>query len=46
MAWLICIALTSLASGKYLDVAMRDLVIAIGALSMARISKVVPVANR
>ncbi len=46
MAWLICIALTLLASGKYLDVAVRDLVMAIGALSMARLSKVVPVVNR
>jgi len=46
MAWLICIALTLLASGKYLDVAVRDLVMAIGALSMARLSKVAPVINR
>src|SRR6185312_3388642 len=43
MAWLICIALTLLASGKYLDIAVRDLVMAIGALSMARLSKVGPV---
>lgn len=46
MAWLICIALTLLASGKYLDVAVRDLVMAIGALSMARLSKVLPVVSR
>jgi hypothetical protein len=46
MAWLICIALTLLASGKYLDVAVRDLVMAIGALSMARLWKVVPVVSR
>lgn len=46
MAWLICIALTLLASGKYLDVAVRDLVMAIGALSMARLWKVVPVISR
>ena len=46
MAWLICIALTLLASGKYLDVAVRDMVMAIGALSLARLSKVVPVVNR
>ena len=46
MAWLICIALTLLASGKYLDVAVRDLVMAIGALSMARLSKVVPIVSR
>lgn len=41
MAWLICIALTLLASGKYLDVAVRDLTMSIGALSLARLSKVV-----
>ncbi len=41
MAWLICIALTLLASGKYLDVAVRDLVMSIGALSLARLSRVV-----
>lgn len=40
-AWLTVIALTLLASGNYLDVAVRDLVMAIGALSMARISKLV-----
>ena len=41
MAWLIAIALTLLASGKYLDVAVRDLVMSISALSLARLSKVV-----
>ena len=41
MAWLILIAATLLASGNYLDVAVRDLVMAIGALSLARISKIV-----
>ena len=40
-AWLVCIALTLIASGKYLDVAVRDLVMAIGALSLARLSRVV-----
>ncbi len=40
-AWLTLIALTLLASGHYLDVAVRDLVMAIGALSMARLSKLV-----
>jgi uncharacterized membrane protein HdeD (DUF308 family) len=40
-AWLTLIALTLLASGNYLDVAVRDLVMAIGALSMARIAKIV-----
>jgi len=41
MAWLICIALTLLASGHYLDIAVRDLVMSIGAMSLARLSKVV-----
>jgi uncharacterized membrane protein YphA (DoxX/SURF4 family) len=41
MAWLICIALTLIASGKYLDVAVRDLVMSIGAMSLARLSRVV-----
>ncbi len=40
-AWLTLIALTLLAGGNYLDVAVRDLVMAIGAFSMARISKIV-----
>jgi hypothetical protein len=41
MAWLICIALQLLATGKYLDVAVRDLVMSIGAMSLARLSRVV-----
>ena len=41
MAWLICIALTLIASGKYGDVAVRDLVMSIGAMSLARLSRVV-----
>lgn len=41
MAWLICIALQLIAMGKYLDVAVRDLVISIGAMSLARLSRVV-----
>ncbi len=40
-AWLTLIALTLLASGHYLDVAVRDLVMAIGAFSLARIAKLV-----
>ena len=40
MVWLICIALQLLAMGKYLDVAVRDLVMSIGALSLARLSRV------
>ena len=38
-AWLTSIALTLIASGDFLDVAVRDLVMAIGAFSLARISK-------
>lgn len=40
-AWLTLIALTLLASGNYLDVAVRDLVMAISAFSLSRISKIV-----
>lgn len=39
--WLTLIALTLLASGNYLDVAVRDLVMAVGAFSLARIAKIV-----
>jgi uncharacterized membrane protein YphA (DoxX/SURF4 family) len=44
-AWLTLIALTLLASGNHLDVAVRDLVMAIGAYSLARISKIVSSAH-
>jgi len=37
-AWLVLIAVSLIASGKYLDVAVRDLVMAIGAYSLAKIS--------
>jgi uncharacterized membrane protein len=40
-AWLTLIALTLLASGNYFDVAVRDLVMAIGAFSLAKIAKTV-----
>lgn len=40
-AWLTLIALTLLFSGKFMDVAVRDLVMAISAFSLARISKLV-----
>ena len=40
-AWLILIALTLLASLKFMDVAVRDIVMAIAAFSMARIAKFV-----
>ena len=38
-AWLTLIALTLLAGGNYLDVAVRDLVMAIGAFTLAKISR-------
>jgi len=38
--WLALIALTLLAGFRYVDVAVRDLVMAIAALSMARIAKI------
>lgn len=38
-AWLVLIALTLLAGGRYLDVAVRDLVMAISAFSMAQLGK-------
>ncbi|MCX7549987.1 DoxX family membrane protein [Xanthomarina sp. F2636L] len=38
-AWLTCIALTLLFSWTYVDVAVRDLVMAIGAFSLAKLSE-------
>ena len=40
-AWLALIALTLLLGGGYIDLAVRDLVMAIAAFSLARISKIV-----
>jgi uncharacterized membrane protein YphA (DoxX/SURF4 family) len=37
-SWLVLIALSLIASGNYLDVAVRDLVIAGGAFALARLS--------
>jgi hypothetical protein len=37
-AWLVLIALTLLASGNFLDVAVRDIAMAIGAYSLAKMS--------
>jgi uncharacterized membrane protein YphA (DoxX/SURF4 family) len=39
-AWLVLIAVSLLASGKFLDVAVRDLVMAIGAYSLAKITQI------
>ena len=40
-AWLVCISLSLLLSGHYLDVAVRDLVMSVGAFTLARISVLV-----
>ena len=40
MAWLICIALQLIAGGHYFDVAVRDLVMAIGAYTLAQLTKI------
>ena len=40
-AWLVLIALSLLTSGTYLDVAVRDIVMAIGAFSLAKLSTTV-----
>lgn len=39
MAWLICIALQLIIGGHYFDVAVRDLVMAIGAYTLAQLTK-------
>jgi hypothetical protein len=41
MAWLTLIAFSLIASKEYFDVAVRDLVMAIGAFSFAQIAKIV-----
>jgi uncharacterized membrane protein YphA (DoxX/SURF4 family) len=38
-AWLTLIALTLVTSGRFLDVAVRDLVMAVGAFTLARLSE-------
>ncbi len=40
MAWLIAIALTLIVGGHYFDVAVRDLVMAVGAYSLAQLTKI------
>lgn len=39
MVWLICIALELITTGHYFDVAVRDLVMAIGAYTLAQLTK-------
>ena len=46
MAWLICIALQLLIGGHYYDVAVRDLVMAIGAYTLAQLTKMQSVNNK
>lgn len=46
MAWLIAIALNLIIGGGYYDVAVRDLVMAIGAFSLATLSAAVRTAPR
>jgi len=41
--WLILIALNLIASGTYLDVAVRDLAMAIGAFSLSKLSRAISV---
>lgn len=40
-AWLVLIAISLLISGQFLDVAVRDLVMAVGAFSLARVSMLI-----
>lgn len=40
MAWLICIALSLIVSGNYFDVAVRDLVMAMGAFTLAQLTQI------
>ena len=40
MAWLVLIALSLIAGGHYFDVAVRDLVMAVGAFALAKLSAV------
>ncbi len=39
-AWLVLIALSLLTTGQYFDVAVRDLMIAVGAFTLARLAEV------
>lgn len=46
MAWLICIAVQLLIGGHYFDVAVRDLVMATGAYTFARLTGIQSESNR
>ena len=39
-AWLVLIALTLLPGGQFIDIAVRDIAMAIGAFSLARLSSI------
>ena len=39
-AWLICIAITLIIGGTYLDVAVRDIVMAIAAFTLAKLTRI------
>lgn len=45
MAWLICIALSLITSGRHFDVAVRDLVMAVGAFTLANLTSIVTKTN-
>ncbi len=40
MVWLICIALQLVAGGHYFDVAVRDLMMALGAFTLAQLTRI------
>ena len=46
MAWLICIAIQLLIGGHYFDVAVRDLVMSVGAYTLAQLTKMLHENNR
>src|SRR6266852_2572623 len=39
-AWLVCIAINLLSTGKYFDIAARDVVMAVGAFSLGKLTEV------
>jgi len=40
MAWLMAIALTLIFSGSFIDIAVRDIIMSVGAFSLAKLSEV------
>lgn len=46
MIWLICIALQLIAGGHYFDVAVRDLVMAVGAFTLAQLTRMQEASGR